>query len=412
VRFCASLKTEDRQVAERRAAALLTKWLGIIGKAKRAGTRGAHASNTSDADFWRTLLADAPEDQRELLRDLLVDEARERVDRAAERAGITDDGDPRYSELPEPAREQRLVALATGKLVPLQHHLEDFLATLKDTSQTIQGKRATVLEIASVMPMLQDVTRRGVQQWLTGLANSGLKAATLRRKIAEVRPYWTYLVGIQEVPEDLQPFDKVAIPRDNGRDAKDTVRKAFTATEVVQLLNAAVARGDTAVADMIRLGMWTGARIEELASLKFENVRDGAGYLVISASKTKAGVREVPIHSKLRPTIKRLVKAAAARPDDPYLIGGQRADKYNDRSGAIGSRFSRLKRAAGHGEELVFHSLRKTVATLLENAGVPEGVAADILGHEKKTLSYGLYSSGSSMQRKIEAIEKLAYPSL
>jgi hypothetical protein len=46
---------------------------------------------------------------------------------------------------------------------------------------------------------------------------------------------------------------------------------------------------------------------------------------------------------------------------------------------------------------------------------VPEGIAADILGHEKKghekkTLSYGLYSSGSSMQRKIEAIEKLTYP--
>jgi hypothetical protein len=43
---------------------------------------------------------------------------------------------------------------------------------------------------------------------------------------------------------------------------------------------------------------------------------------------------------------------------------------------------------------------------------VPEGVAADILGHEKKTLSYGLYSICSSMHRKIEAIEKLAYPSL
>ena len=60
----------------------------------------------------------------------------------------------------------------------------------------------------------------------------------------------------------------------------------------------------------------------------------------------------------------------------------------------------------------MFHSLRRTVATLLENARVPEGIAADILGHEKKTLSYGLYSSSSSMQRKIEAIEKLAYPSL
>jgi integrase len=101
------------------------------------------------------------------------------------------------------------------------------------------------------------------------------------------------------------------------------------------------------------------------------------------------------------------VAAARTRPNDPYIIGGQRSDQYNIRSGAFGKRFGYLRGVQGHGQELVFHSLRRTVATLLENAGAPEGIAADILGHEKKTLSYGLYSSGSSMQRKIEAIEKL-----
>jgi hypothetical protein len=52
------------------------------------------------------------------------------------------------------------------------------------------------------------------------------------------------------------------------------------------------------------------------------------------------------------------------------------------------------------------------VATLLERAGVPEGVAADILGHEKRgaTMSFGLYSGGSSMEQKRAAIEKLVYP--
>jgi hypothetical protein len=47
---------------------------------------------------------------------------------------------------------------------------------------------------------------------------------------------------------------------------------------------------------------------------------------------------------------------------------------------------------------------------MLENAGVVEGVAADILGHEKKPISYGLYSAGSSMALKAAAINKLAYP--
>lgn len=49
------------------------------------------------------------------------------------------------------------------------------------------------------------------------------------------------------------------------------------------------------------------------------------------------------------------------------------------------------------------------VATLLEDAGVPENVSADILGHEKPRITYGLYSGGTSLKTKKEAIEKLAY---
>ena len=39
-----------------------------------------------------------------------------------------------------------------------------------------------------------------------------------------------------------------------------------------------------------------------------------------------------------------------------------------------------------------------------------EGIAAGVLGHEKQTLSYGLYSSGSSLKQKLEVVSKVAYP--
>ena len=58
---------------------------------------------------------------------------------------------------------------------------------------------------------------------------------------------------------------------------------------------------------------------------------------------------------------------------------------------------------------MVFHSLHKPVTTKLEQAGVPEGVAADIVGHEKQTITYGLYSGGTSMAQKMEAITKIRY---
>ncbi len=63
----------------------------------------------------------------------------------------------------------------------------------------------------------------------------------------------------------------------------------------------------------------------------------------------------------------------------------------------------------GFGSQHVFHSIRKTVVTILENAGAPENVVADIVGHEKTTMTYELYSGRLSLAVKREALDKLAY---
>lgn len=57
----------------------------------------------------------------------------------------------------------------------------------------------------------------------------------------------------------------------------------------------------------------------------------------------------------------------------------------------------------------MFHSIRKTVATQLEGAGVLENITADILGHEKQTITYGIYSGGTSLEQKTQAILQLSY---
>ena len=44
----------------------------------------------------------------------------------------------------------------------------------------------------------------------------------------------------------------------------------------------------------------------------------------------------------------------------------------------------------------------------LSNAGVPENVVADIVGHEK-TMTCGLYSGGLSLAVKRDALAKLAH---
>jgi integrase len=149
--------------------------------------------------------------------------------------------------------------------------------------------------------------------------------------------------------------------------------------------------------------MWTGCRIEELCALKVENVKDD--YFAVTDAKTEAGWRDVPIHKKLSQTIARLLQEST----DGYLLSGLTPNKYGDRSNAVGKRFGKLKTKLGFGPQFVFHSIRKTVVTILENTGVAENIVADIVGHEKTTVTYGLYSGGVSLELKRKALAKLAY---
>ena len=122
--------------------------------------------------------------------------------------------------------------------------------------------------------------------------------------------------------------------------------------------------------------------------------------IMIVDAKTSAGIRTVPVHDAIKPLINDWVVARK----------NLKPNRFGDMSDAIGKRFSRLKTELGYGKPLVFHSIRATVATLLENAVVPEGVSADIVGHEKPNITYGLYSGGSSLDVKRKAINLLKYP--
>jgi hypothetical protein len=88
----------------------------------------------------------------------------------------------------------------------------------------------------------------------------------------------------------------------------------------VKLHGAALAKrdgGDQQLADLIELGMWTGARIEELCALPVANIYDD--HFEIEDAKSDAGWRKVPIHSKLAATVARLKEAST----DSFLLSGR-----------------------------------------------------------------------------------------
>jgi integrase len=232
-----------------------------------------------------------------------------------------------------------------------------------------------------------------------------LAAKTINGLKVQAQAFWTYLVEHEIVQRDPNLFAvaKLAVPKSA---MKEVTILPFTPDEVLAFLQSPEAKADEQLSLLITLGMYTGARIEELAMLKKTDLDLKQEIIHFRGTKTKAADRQVPIHPALIPVLSTTEQDTS----DDYVIPGLNIDARGERGKALGKRFGRLKTAMGFkGREKVFHSIRKTVSTLLEQAEVLEGVAADILGHEKQTMTYGLYSGGSSLKQKREAINKLKY---
>jgi integrase len=64
------------------------------------------------------------------------------------------------------------------------------------------------------------------------------------------------------------------------------------------------------------------------------------------------------------------------------------------RSHYVSKSFGDHLRKRGFPDELTFHSLRRSFAQRCDLAGIPPTTAAQLLGHHRRGLSYGLYSPG------------------
>lgn len=94
-----------------------------------------------------------------------------------------------------------------------------------------------------------------------------------------------------------------------------------------------------------------------------------------------------------------------------YLVelGTKRNNKYKSMGAAVGKRFLRLRDKLGYNHQYVLHSVRKTLTTQMMAAGVPEVHAAQIVGHEVDSITYGLYGEDIGFPAKMGVMELCSY---
>lgn len=184
----------------------------------------------------------------------------------------------------------------------------------------------------------------------------------------------------------------------------------FEPDQMQKLLDAA----EPEIRNMIIMGLFTGCRLDELASLKKSEIQtvEGVRCFYISKSKTKAGVRHVPIHSGLSAIVDEYMSHSYGE----YLF--PQANKINRKDGKKGPWFSqaftRLRRQVlpTTTDRQCFHSLRGMFITALDRAGVPEQRIGAITGHTEqkaKTEAFRTYSKGAGMKELSGYVELVTY---
>ncbi|MCF3191782.1 site-specific integrase [Pseudomonas bubulae] len=246
-----------------------------------------------------------------------------------------------------------------------------------------------------------------ISSWLDSI---NLASKTLTQYLLAGNVFWKWAMKHDsrwrvDYKDKANPFEEHDLPKVRGRDRVDAQRKDFTLDELSKLHSAAASTGLYALADLILLGTYTGARIEELCQLKKNNVIvvDDIPSFDITDSKTKAGIRVVPIHPAIIGIVKRLMDESM----DEHLIPTNSRSKYGIRSDPMVKAFGRLKTSLGFGPDRVFHSIRKTVITQLVRANVQGPLIAELVGHETGLVTFDVYSQGATALQKFEAVAKL-----
>lgn len=168
------------------------------------------------------------------------------------------------------------------------------------------------------------------------------------------------------------------------------------------------------------ISAYSGMRLNEMCDRKVSDLQqeDGVWYFNVVNAKTEAGDRRVPLHSKI-------IAAGLldfAKHGEEWLFPNLKAGGPDQkRSWYVSKRFTEYRRRLGvvrmndrnDRDRVDFHSFRRSVVRSLELARVPQTEAAQVVGHDREGITFGVYNpEGLDIRALHDVVEKITHASL
>jgi integrase len=289
-----------------------------------------------------------------------------------------------------------------GQTVPaatLRQYVEDWLKIKEPETApaTLAGYRKSTAKFLIYLGPAADrdiseITRTHIADFRNALAKK-ISPGTVNFDLKTLRMLFRSVRRDGYILENPAEFAK-PVKRD-----QDQARRPFTVSEVQDILKLA----DPEWQSLIKFGLYTGQRLADLASLTWSNIDLEKNQIRFVARKTGKTVL-LPIAGPLRNHI--LTLPASDDPKGPVHERAYRTlEAQEGRAGTLSNQFASLLASAGFRpqpersgtgkgrngrrtkNEISFHSLRHTAVSLLKDAGIPEAVVMELVGHDSQQMS-------------------------
>ena len=194
--------------------------------------------------------------------------------------------------------------------------------------------------------------------------------------------------------KDYAKFVDISQYKDKNPNAFN--RKPFTKEEVETVWKW---KDTNEYMSVILMLIYSGVRIGELLDLKKENVSLSEKWFDVTASKTEAGIRKVPIAEKILPFFESWMQKndceyLLSTPDGKHFIYRNYYDSY----------WMPLVEQMGMNHRP--HDTRHTCVSMLTVAGVDDKIIKKIVGHKGQSVTETVYTH-FEIQELLEAINRI-----
>jgi integrase len=313
--------------------------------------------------------------------------------------------------------------------------LEDYfregigLKSWKDHDTTRRRDYGPIWAKFSIYADQHGLTKAAAKQYRAEVLASDVSQETKNRNLYRVHTIVNFGVNHHEL--DARMLPELKMPKSNGRGKNSRAKSylPFEQDELALLFHSTAYKTNSFKKPshywLPLLGLYTGARLEELAELNLSAFKtvEKIPALILSDLRTTPGgkneyaPRQVPIHKELiKAGLLQYAETLRAAGHDRLFpdIEAAARDGYGKRATVDFTAYRRsvgVGQSEGHRSRQVFHSFRATLAGKFYHHGIDGDLSRRLTGHAAIDVHQGTYLGAASIpiKRAAEAMDEISF---